>query len=254
MTSPPPAPIELDLARHFAALTERERKARRRSLLYTLVPVVLGGLWLAYSWTVVSAADRRVERAMLHAAAEEQKAALAQARKAEMDSALAEAQRQFAAVQARTDSILKVLATLNASGSAAASRPAIATAIEQTREIRSTASSGDAQVRAARLQPLVQALFGRNASERQRAYATIDREFRNDPQAVDALLNSARENMSNPHGIYNTVVTLKALSRTVTRPRRDDISALCDRIGTGEAVRKTAAECASLLAGIDTPR
>lgn len=64
------------------------------------------------------------------------------------------------------------------------------------------------------------------------------------------LLDYVRANMTNQHGISNAVVTFHHLSRTVTKPRKADINALCDNAETtSEHIRR---RCDKLRTWLET--
>jgi hypothetical protein len=225
----------------------RERIARRRTMLLTLVPFVAGGLWLVFSLNVVR---KNYERA----AAAAREAAVADTGRVRAVAAQREAEVQLRTIRHQIDSLRPQLLAIQNAVSTPGRASAVASVVAQTEKIRSTAVTAESDLRAARLARLVEALFGPSSRVRQQAYHDIGREFRNDPSAVDSLLSYAARNRANSNGIYNTVVTLKTLSRAVTRPRRDAIASFCIGVGRGRDVARTAAKCAELLTWIDTPR
>jgi hypothetical protein len=80
------------------------------------------------------------------------------------------------------------------------------------------------------LQRQIEDLFSDQPSVRLAAYKVLTQsEFRRDPKTVEALLSFANQHMDNENGIYNTVVTLKDLSRSVTQPRKVEINRFCDK-------------------------
>jgi hypothetical protein len=90
------------------------------------------------------------------------------------------------------------------------------------------------------LQQQIENLFSDQAPVRLAAYNVLTQpKFRNDPKTVEALLSFASQHMDNEDGIYNTVVTLKDLSRSVTQPRKDEINRFCDKAEKlGERTKK----------------
>ena len=101
-------------------------------------------------------------------------------------------------------------------------------------------------------QALIEQLFAPEGSLRVRAYNEIIRQFRNKPEIIDDLIKYARGNMDNDNGVYNTVVTLKNLSRDITQPKKADINSFC-----GEARlngEKTKKKCDELGAWLETSR
>ena len=71
-----------------------------------------------------------------------------------------------------------------------------------------------------------------------------------DPDVVSGLLDYAWQHMDNTNGIYNTVVTLKDLSRAVTQPRKADINRFCDE--AEKQGGRTKEQCDALRKWLDT--
>jgi hypothetical protein len=235
------------LDKAIEALSRHERTARRRTTAFTLIPLLLGAIWLVYSLWVVRENLARAEDAR-------QRARSAEASRARSVAAQREAELQLQSIRRQIEALQPQLAALQTRANTQTEARAVDSVVAQTQRIRTATVAAESDLRATRLMQRVEALFGRSSGERQKAYSDIGREFRNDPQAVDSLLNYAARHRGNPNGIYNTVVTLKLLSREVTRPRRDHIASFCQEASAGPNVQRTADRCAELLAWIDSPR
>jgi hypothetical protein len=117
---------------------------------------------------------------------------------------------------------------------------------EQTKQVAKTALT-------ARIDDLVAGLFDTSPATRQNAYSQLTSSaWRANPDVLGPLLNMARSRRDNENGLYNTVVTLKDLSRAVTNPRKAEINALCSEITSGRP--RIAQQCANLQKWIDTRR
>jgi hypothetical protein len=104
-----------------------------------------------------------------------------------------------------------------------------------------------------RVRPLVANLFHPAPGMREKAYAELTSPvWRTNTEIIDALLSHARSNPANDDGIYNTVVVLKNISRTITQPRKSDINAFCQEIQTGRP--RITEQCRSLAAWLETRR
>jgi hypothetical protein len=58
--------------------------------------------------------------------------------------------------------------------------------------------------------------------------------------------------MDNENGIYNTVVALKDLSRTITQPRKNDMNNFCNQAEKlGDRIKK---QCDALREWLETKR
>src|ERR1051325_1834593 len=79
-----------------------------------------------------------------------------------------------------------------------------------------------------RLQTLVAQLYDAAAPARISAYEQLTSvAWRSNPAVITPLLAYARGHLENDNGIYNTVVVLKDLSRTVTQPRKGELNTFC---------------------------
>jgi hypothetical protein len=101
----------------------------------------------------------------------------------------------------------------------------------------------------AQLNRLVAQLFGDQKTARMDAYDAIIAQFSTDPNTVSALLDYAAQNPQNANGVYNTVVTLKGLSRVVTKPRKAEINRFCDQ--AEKIGEKTRSECDALRSSLE---
>lgn len=73
------------------------------------------------------------------------------------------------------------------------------------------------------LQAVIAELFSDRAPVRLRAYDQLMADFRRDPALVPSLLAFARENSGNLNGIYNTLVVLSHVDRTLLRPHVQEV-------------------------------
>lgn len=123
----------------------------------------------------------------------------------------------------------------------------------------STASSPQKQMAAAalaaqgsRIDQLVQDLFDPDRRTRGAAYEELTSRWRKDPATVASLLAYALEHRNDENGIYNTVVTLKDLSRQVTQPKKDEINSFC--VEAAKVGDRTRQKCEELRGWLETDR
>ena len=108
------------------------------------------------------------------------------------------------------------------------------TADEKFGKIEVQITSANAEGRAAavdsRMESLISGLYSDSKERRLESYNGLVKDFSRDASVIDALIQYAESRSNNENGIYNTVVTLTDLSRTITRPRKSDIVAFCDKV------------------------
>lgn len=105
----------------------------------------------------------------------------------------------------------------------------------------------------ARIEKLVAGLFDPSSAIRQSSYAQLTSgAWRTNSDVVTPLLTMGRASRDNENGLYNTVVTLKDLSRTVTQPRKVEIDAFCAEISP--VGTRIAQQCAGLRTWLNTSR
>ena len=93
-------------------------------------------------------------------------------------------------------------------------------------------------------------LFSDRGTDRAAAHDGIIKEFRSTPEAVSALLSYANPRMQDESGVYNTVVTLKDLSRSITQPRKTDLNQFCDQ--AEKTSNRTKAQCDAFRRWLET--
>jgi len=69
---------------------------------------------------------------------------------------------------------------------------------------------------------------------------------------ITPLLDQAKARRENDNGVYNTIVTLKDLSRAITQPRKAEINTFCSDMSSGRA--RIAQQCANLRLWLETQR
>jgi|GEM_PF-4513255 len=117
-----------------------------------------------------------------------------------------------------------------------------------TEDRNQTIAQEGKQIQASPYQALIEQLFAPEGSLRVRAYNEIIGQFGNEPGIVDDLVKYARGNMDNDNGIYNTVVTLKNLSKQITQPKKAEINSFCgDARLVGDKTKKKCDELGKWL-------
>jgi hypothetical protein len=121
-----------------------------------------------------------------------------------------------------------------------------------TKDRNQTIAQEGQQIKESPYQALIEQLFAPEGSLRVRAYNEIIRQFRTKPEIIDDLIGYAGKNLDNDNGVYNTVVTLKNLSREITQPKKAEINSFCDNAQTnGEKTKK---KCDELRTWLETSR
>jgi hypothetical protein len=110
-----------------------------------------------------------------------------------------------------------------------------------TNDRNPTIAQAGQQIKESPYQALIEQLFSPEAQLRVRAYDEIKNRFGKDPTIIDNLIKYARANMDNENGVYNTVATLKDLSREITKLKKAEINAFCeDAQLIGDKTKKSA--------------
>jgi hypothetical protein len=100
------------------------------------------------------------------------------------------------------------------------------------------------------LQATVVDLFSERAPDRLRAYDHLIVEYGRDPALIPSLLTHARENRSNLNGIYNALVVLNSVDRTLLTPHVQEIRDFAQGVQSlGPRIRTRAQEVLGRLPG-----
>jgi hypothetical protein len=216
----------METQKEIVSELQRLQRTSRATLPFTIVGLVTVVIALYFS---------AVQLARLRSEVRETTDSLEEAakRKIALEAETKATQAQLTQAKTELDGLLQKLNAIKSTALPTADTQVLDTAINQALQIKEAVTTADTRLSAVatvnpQLQQLVERLFSEKPSERANAYNILTSQFRRDPDAVSALLNYAWQHTDNANGIYNTVVTLKDLSRAVTQPRKDDINRFLD--------------------------